>query len=71
MTVEEIVHWLDPMDPRTFRAPVPGLALGGVERLMAGDTECITVDLWPGRYVWVSATKGVKERDLAHIFSVK
>lgn len=57
-TVGEIVAWMDWMDLDEFRAPGPGLSLGGVEHLPAGATGYMTVDLEPGRYAWVSEAYG-------------
>lgn len=67
-TVEEIVAWMDWMDLERFRAPGPGIALGGVEHLPAGATAYMTVDLEPGRYAWVS--EGYGERGMAVEFVV-
>lgn len=67
-TVEEIVAWMDWMDLDEFRAPAPGVSMGGVEHLPAGATGYMTVTLEPGRYVWVS--EGYGDRGMVHEFTV-
>ncbi len=52
--VDEIIRWMDWMDPSQFRAPAPGYSIGGVEHLVAGKTGYMTVDLQPGRYALIS-----------------
>lgn len=61
-TVDQIVAWMDWMDLDQFRAPAPGVSLGGVKSMPAGSTAYVTVELEPGRYAWVSenyAPRGV------------
>lgn len=68
-TVEEIVAWMDWMDLDRFRAPAPGLSLGGMESMAAGGTGYMTVDLEPGRYAWVS--EGYGARGMVSEFTVE
>lgn len=68
-TVEEIVAWMDWMDLDGFRAPGPGISMGGVEHLPAGATGYMTVELEPGRYAWVS--EGYGDRGMVHEFTVE
>lgn len=68
-TVEEIVAWMDWMDLGQFRAPGPGISIGGVEHLPAGATGYKTVDLEPGRYAWVS--QGYGARGMVEEFTVE
>lgn len=67
-TTDEIVAWMDWMDLEQFRAPAPGISMGGMEHLMAGDTGYLTVELEPGRYAWVS--EGYGERGMVEEFTV-
>lgn len=59
---------MDWMDLEQFRAPAPGIALGGVEHLTAGETAYMTVDLEPGRYAWVS--EGYGSRGMVQEFTI-
>lgn len=68
-TVEEIVAWMNWMDLEQFRAPGPGISLGGVEHLREGATGYAHVDLEPGRYAWVS--EGYGNRGMVHEFTVE
>lgn len=68
-SVQEITQWMDWMDLEQFRAPAPGYSLGGVEHLWAGNTGYMTVDLTPGRYVWVS--EGYADRGMVREFTIE
>lgn len=68
-TVDEIAAWMDWMDLEQFRAPAPGLSLGGAENMTAGATAYVTVDLAPGRYAWVS--EGYADRGMVREFTVE
>lgn len=68
-TVEEIVAWMDWLDLEGYRAPAPGVSVGGVKNLMAGRTGYVTVDLAPGRYAWVS--EGYGDRGMVEEFVVE
>lgn len=68
-SAEEVVAWMDWMDLDQFRAPAPGHSLGGVEHMAAGRTGYMTLDLEPGRYVWVSEAYG--SRGMVHEFVVE
>lgn len=67
--VEEIVAWMDWLDLEGYRAPAPGVSVGGVKNLMAGRTGYVTVDLAPGRYAWVS--EGYGDRGMVEEFIVE
>lgn len=67
-TTDEIATWMDWMDREQFRAPAPGISVGGVEHLPAGATGYMTVDLEPGRYAWVS--EGYASRGMVEEFTV-
>lgn len=65
---DEIVAWMDWMDLEQFRAPAPGVSVGGVEHLTAGATGYTTLELEPGRYAWVS--EGYADRGMVREFTV-
>lgn len=67
--VEQVVGWMDWMDPEQFRSPAPGVPMGGVEHLPAGATGYMTADLEPGRYAWVS--EGYGGRGMVREFTVE
>lgn len=66
--IQELAEWMDWMDLDEFRAPAPGVSLGGVESMLAGNTGYMTVELEPGRYAWVS--EGYAERGMVEEFTV-
>lgn len=68
-TVENIVAWMDWMDLDEFRAPAPGISMGGVEHLPAGATGYMTVTLEPGRYAWISEVYA--DRGMVKEFTVR
>ena len=68
-TVEELAAWMDWMDFEEFRAPAPGVSMGGMKTLTAGHTGYVTVDLEPGRYAWVS--EGYADRGMVKEFTVE
>lgn len=59
VNAKEVVDWM-----RRRHAPAPATFLGGTPSMAPGKTVYLTVDLEPGRYVWVSdasAAKGMVE----------
>lgn len=54
MSAADIVPWLDWIDAEGFWNPAPTAFVGGTHELPAGSTAYITVDLEPGRYIWLS-----------------
>lgn len=52
--LDEIIFWMDWSNVGGLRAPAPVDFLGGVEHMEAGNHGYITVDLSPGRYLWIS-----------------
>ena len=68
-TVDKIVRWMDWMDLEQFRAPAPGISLGGVDHLREGATGYAVVDLEPGRYAWISEEYG--DRGMVEEFTVR
>lgn len=68
-SAKEIAGWMDWMDLEQFRAPAPGVSMGGVEHLPAGGTGYMTVELTPGRYAWVS--EGYAGRGMVKTFTVQ
>lgn len=57
---DEVVAWMDWLELGAFRPPAPGYSLGGVDQMVAGRTGYVTVDLTPGRYLWVSEGYGAR-----------
>lgn len=51
---KELYHWMDWTNVGGLRAPAPVKFLGGLEHMLAGNYGYVTVDLAPGRYVWIS-----------------
>lgn len=52
--LEALVFWMDWSNVGGLRAPAPVEFLGGVEHMPAGNHGYMTVDLEPGRYIWIS-----------------
>lgn len=52
--LDDIVFWMDWSNVGGLRAPAPVEFLGGVEHMEAGNHGYMTVDLSPGRYLWIS-----------------
>ena len=57
--MDAIVFWMDWSNVGGLRAPAPVEFLGGVEHMNAGRHGYMTVDLEPGRYLWISEAYGV------------
>lgn len=58
--LDEVVFWMDPTNVGGLRAPAPVEFLGGVEHMAAGNRGYLTVDLSPGRYLWISEVNAGK-----------
>ncbi|MDX1627038.1 MAG: hypothetical protein R3323_11060, partial [Wenzhouxiangellaceae bacterium] len=52
--LDELVFWMDWSNVGGLRAPAPVEFLGGVEHMNAVSHGTMTVDLEPGRYLWIS-----------------
>jgi hypothetical protein len=52
--LDDVVFWMDWSNVGGLRAPAPVEFLGGVEHMAAGNHGYMTVDLSPGRYLWIS-----------------
>lgn len=52
--LDDIVFWMDWSNVGGLRAPAPVEFMGGVEHMEAGNHGYMTVDLSPGRYLWIS-----------------
>ena len=60
--VGEVALWMDWMELSGLLAPAPAEFLGGAQEMPIGHTAYFTVNLEPGRYVWIteaSADKGM------------
>lgn len=54
--IEEIITWMDWVDG--LNPPAPAEFLGGAEQVPSGQSSYVTVELDPGRYVWISEAYG-------------
>ncbi|HVT44541.1 MAG TPA: hypothetical protein VMT00_09135 [Thermoanaerobaculia bacterium] len=54
--IEKVIAWMDWVDG--LDPPSPAEFRGGAEQVPAGYTSYVTVDLDPGRYVWISEAYG-------------
>lgn len=52
-TAEDMVAWIQAYEAGEAAGPPPGEFLGGVSALAPGGENYVTVDLEPGRYVWL------------------
>lgn len=66
--LEEIIFWMDWTNVGGLRAPAPVEFLGGVEHMEAGNHGYLTVDLSPGRYLWISE---VNAPEMHRVFTVE
>jgi hypothetical protein len=55
-TIEELIAWMDWVDG--LNPPAPAELRGGAEQVAAGSSSYVTVDLDPGRYLWISEAYG-------------
>lgn len=55
---DSVVPWMDWMNVGGLRAPAPVSFLGGVQEMPVGNTAYFTVELEPGRYLWISENAG-------------
>lgn len=55
---DDVVGWMDFLD--RMKAPAPAEFLGGIEHMPAGSVGYFTVELEPGRYLWVSEGYGAQ-----------
>lgn len=58
--LDELTFWMDWSNVGGLRAPAPVEFLGGVEHMPAGNHGYMTVDLEPGRYLWISEVNAGK-----------
>lgn len=56
--VGEVVKWMNAFDLTGLRSPGPATFVGGAQIMPAGHTAYFTVDLEPGRYLFVSEYTG-------------
>lgn len=54
--VDRVVHWVNWANVDGLQPPAPVSFLGGVREMPAGYTGYFTVDVVPGRYLWISET---------------
>lgn len=52
--MEELVLWMNWMNPGGLQAPAPAEFLGGVHEMPVGHTAYFSVDLKRGRYAWIA-----------------
>jgi hypothetical protein len=58
MDVDEIVRWMNPFEITGMQTPAPTKLLGGMQMLPKGQTGYFTLDLEPGRYLFVAENTG-------------
>lgn len=70
--IEALEKWMDWSQPKGLITPVPNgvTFLGGVNDMPAGSTGYFTVDLEPGKYVFISEVPNTKEKGLLKIFEI-
>lgn len=66
--LDDVVLWMDWSNVGGLRAPAPVEFVGGVEHMKAGNHGYMTVDLSPGRYLWISEVDAGK---MHKIFTVE
>ncbi|WP_105254051.1 hypothetical protein [Pseudoalteromonas sp. T1lg75] len=52
--LQQVYFWMDWTNVGGLRAPAPVTFLGGIEQMGAGNHGYVSVDLAPGKYLWVS-----------------
>lgn len=67
-SLDDIIYWMDWSNVGGLRAPAPVEFLGGVEHMDAGNYGYMTVDLAPGRYLWISE---INAAQMHKIFTVE
>ncbi len=58
MDVDEIARWMNPFEITGMQTPAPTKLLGGMQMLPEGQTGYFTLDLEPGRYLFVAENTG-------------
>jgi hypothetical protein len=58
--VQAVVDWMNWFALGGLRAPAPAHFVGGLHPMATGKTAYFTVDLQPGRYLWVSEATGAQ-----------
>lgn len=59
-SADDVVRWMNWLDLNGLRAPAPARFAGGVNMMPTGSTAYVTVDLEPGRYLFVSEATGAQ-----------
>lgn len=70
--IEALEKWMDWSHPKGLITPVPNgvTFLGGVNDMPSGSTGYFTVDLEPGKYVFISEVPNTKEKGLLKVFEI-
>ncbi|MEM0514418.1 hypothetical protein WCN91_03020 [Pseudoalteromonas sp. YIC-827] len=58
--LEQVYFWMDWTNVDGLRAPAPVTFLGGIEQMLGGNHGYVSVDLAPGKYLWVSEVNAAK-----------
>lgn len=58
--VDDVVKWMNWFGRTGLSAPAPVHFIGGMHAMAAGETAYLTVDLEPGRYLWISQDTGAQ-----------
>lgn len=71
--IEALEKWMDWSHPKGLITPAPNgvTFLGGVNDMPSGSTGYFTVDLEPGKYVFISEVPNSKEKGLLKTFEIK
>jgi hypothetical protein len=57
-TTDDVVRWMNFLEVDALTEPAPGTFVGGINMMPAGSTAYFSVDLEPGRYLFVSEYTG-------------
>jgi hypothetical protein len=68
--LEELAAWMDWSRPGGLETPAPVHFIGGTNEMPAGETAYFTVELEPGRYVWVAEVTDPMGKGMLETFTV-
>lgn len=69
--LKELETWVNWAEPTGLETPAPsGTFLGGVEDMPAGNTAYMTVNITPGKYVWIAEVPNSSSKNMLKTFTV-
>ena len=68
--LDTLAAWMDWRQPHGLETPAPVSFVGGTNEMPAGETAYFTVNLDPGRYVWVAEVPNPDAKGMMKPFSV-